>query len=1387
MSSTDSIIYHFTEDQRSHPVPFLDGSAFDGCQEFAVFIHRDRVYGTSAVSFGQVSSNPKHALQSKNTLRIMEIFGRLCEQASRSPFGRARGDDGKTFARYEAFVREIPYADGRMSPDGKSYLGWILWCRYTYTGDHIENNDLDAEKISDLRKMRERNFVRNPVWALGRALHENAGGRGDPVAGQRFQATPHAEKPKLGVRKRWVDTMTKAQMYDELMFYSGDFDYSYAASCEFHANYNPGNPFNCMSIDKACELAAAAGADCDYLNAMHFRGTEDYPDRGARVWKLRLNECTPNRLLQTFFPDQQRPEWEREIDEEGLGYLHSRYYDNALADEKGIIIARARAEQSVRLNMQRATLSCAQSQSLEGVRARMEAMFERELNQRHDLSFEEQAAIKLSIQRRGCEYKRTVLHPDGNLPNALKALCRGFQETLDNSPNRNFCMPLPRQTKNLSCLGENVAYMMLSLEKTFGVHSLHRECMLLTFCNLHVHCVGSFHPHPMMFGDPMTGKSMGIKFRQMVMVEGTFLVMDHMSAQAFMAADNSGIHHMVILSEEFEPSAVGVNAGSSSSSGDRDGRGASGRDMALTDKASAIRALMTSMELSFSRLVQRADTGEYTRDSHTVKTNVEFAGAMNATGADLAPNSRSRWLIINIQNRPRDTSTVQGKIVGTTGFSKTPEFAKFRRRMQRDQVVVGHIFLMIYMRLLDDINRTVTDAVFVDLLHECVQEGLGGANDIRNFEKTRMLTDVICVCRVVWEYLDSGLPGMKKQDEPFKEDDFLAMGKLLETSVEDLVLAVTLTSDQYEDPVMFQAVEAMNRYFTTGLAQNPQATDSQLFQRDKVADLKEHEQAEKTAKKKAKKAKRNGSGSRAPPLPPEENKEHKDNQINTDNQSTMGVYYGNADRVVDQDGKELPQSAARNEIKRQNEQNYVAVEWYDRTPYMTDPQRCNLLGERIRPLMPSKHSLAAIQSWVRNLYNEVVEDANRPGHTIPTICWPDGGTDSKTRTCLISKKVLQNNKQDRLVSILAGILDKDGMPDLEYITGIPEMRTPFVLMTVVPDHVKLLRALDAESTSPTNFASFLDNGKDEKKVEPPRPRPRKRAKYVIRNQGWVDQAVTLMVRRAITFDMNEDQRDAVLRKSATELFQQPYVEIDCDFEEYGTYRFLSDSRTDFETLRLLGMGDVKSAKQIMIRETRHKLYDQMPTFEVRVVYPDCFHSRDPKFFDKTRWRGEGPPPNESKRFPRDSSEDSLDALHKTRIPSNLSMDISRYKAVVDPHYRDTAEFDAYQQKTHSIHQQTALIHANLLRTQSTGHARPQASEMDQLPVYQPPPDRMEDEDDAALAALEALEGKGEPDGDTEMQVLGNEEETRSGFESSAIAMLWRRPAPSNDSESDNDE
>lgn len=1287
-----------------------------------------------------MSSHPKRARISKNTLRVLEIYGKLCEQATRSPFGYTSSLDDVCFPRYETFVAEMPFPDGTLA-------GWILWLRYAYMGDLAENSDLDPEKPRDLRKMKERNFVRNPVWALSRALHELAGGRGDPAAEKSFQAAPHPQKTAAPApRKLWVDTMTKAQMLNELMFYSGDFDYHRASSMDlFHRN-NPGNPFNAMGLKMALDLAARAGVDVEYCREDTYLGVAEFPEFGQRAWRVRLNECIPQRLLQTFFPGRATPEWD--IDDDGKRFLLQRYYDPVLADEKDEGFARFKANQSVRLNIQRSLLADAQSQSLEGVRAHVESMYEKELTP--GMSFDEAAQVKLSIQRRGLEHFRTVFHPDGNLPLALKSLATAFQDTLDASPYSNFCMPLPRQFKNLTCLGENVAYITLSLEKTCGVNTLHRECLLATFCNYHVYFMASFHPHVLFLGDPMTGKSMIIKFRQNIMVVGTFKITDHISAQAFMAKDNSDIHFMILMSEEGEPSAVG-NVGKSDKNS-----GSASSNMALTDKASAIRALMTSMYISYSRLVKKDETGDYQREGGVVQTNVAFCWAMNATGDDLAPNSRSRWLISNILSRPREGSSIQSKIVGNTGSSKSAEYKKFRSRMVRDQVVVGATALLLGCRVLDEINRTVTDAVFIEALRECAQSGLNGANDIRNFEKTRMVVDVVCVCRAMWEYFDSGLQGFKNQQEVHKDDDFIALGKLLETSTEDLVLAMTLTADQYEDPVMWDAVEAINRYMQTGQAKHPRPDDSKFYEKDKEADSKANQEGGQSSRAKPKAKAKAKAKQKAPPVPPLFN--------GRADEKGPSVAWVNDRQYAD--GKETKGSQLQGEIRKHQDQVYFIHDWSERMgPHITDPQRCNMLAERIRPLMTSKHSLAHVQSWIKNLYQETVEDDQRPGHMIPALSWPDTG--SGVSKVMVAKKVLCDNQKNRLLRILARVVDHAGIPDIEFITGIAEMKTPFVMRTIIPRAVKEAR-LEAENKDPIDFRSMgLDSGKDEKHASPQKKKQRVRPKLMVRDPGWVDQSVTLYVQRALASHMTEDERDAVFRKSIPELFRSPYQQIDTSLEEYGTYRMLSDTKTHFETLRELGFGDVKHARKLIIRDTRYQLYSEHHTYDVHMTYPQCFRSRHSDFLRQDRWFAVGEEPR-----PAAVDEDSLEAMHRTHVPSELSMDVSRFRANVDPGYRDTDAYAQYQAKTTSIHKKTALIHAGLLRTRSAPTF--------ELPVHHPPPaeeKKQEQDPDAEMEAELAAEEEEAEESDHEEPddaplPMDDGDETRSGFEPSAMAAFF---------------
>lgn len=1401
----DSNIFYFTEDQGSNPVRFEPDKRFANGQVLAVFIHRDKVYTHSAVSFGQFSSRDKNKALVGNTRKMMEIFGKLCDNALRSPFGRTAKDNaGKTYPRYQTYIREIPYADGRQSADGKPFIGWIIWLVYNYVGDERENPGADFEKEQDIKRVRDRNFVRNPVWAFGRSLHEAHGGRGDPVHGQVFKVDPHPSKVTAAAAKKqfWIDKAKKSEIIDAFMLYGRGFNYTDAMSKDLWASYNQANPFYAMGIDRACELAVAVGADPDYCIPDCYRGTVEFPDSGERQWAIRLEECLPQRLFSTFFPHHPRPEYE--IDEEFREYMQTRHMDPTLDDPQFALIA---ANASVRLGIQRVLLSDADTQSLNGVRAYVDSLYQRKLVPMSGASIEEKAAMKLEIQRLGMDRMRTVMHPDGNLPNALKAICRAEQDILDNSPYGNFCKPIPRQFRNLTALGEGISHILLALEKTMGVHSLHRECLIAMMCSRHIHFEGRFHPHPLFLGDPMTGKSMIIKFLQGIMVDGTYCITDHMSAQAFMAEDNRDLDEMLLCSEEGEPSAVGYTK-----PGDRRGGG----DMAMTDKASAIRALMTSMEMHWMRMGQNKETGAFERQAGKAKTNVIFCWAMNLSSGDLAANSRSRWVCIPISVRERPSSSIQGKIISSTGYAKTPEYKMFKERMQRDQVVVAKMAKFIGTRISDDINRTVTDIWFTEATNKATTEGLAGAADIRNFEKARMLVDVLCVHDALWQYYDSGMPGCKDHKEPHKDDDWLALSKLFVTNMQHLVLAMTLIGAQFEDPVMWETIEAINRLLGNGLAQK-----SKYFAVDPKAAAEEK-------KKKNKDKNKNKPGLKQSTIQQrqEEKKEEKKGE-----EGGLG-WQSNANP----DQKAQPaasQPLAQAQLHSAWERMYFESDWTDRMANMTDPQRCDALAERIRPLMTAKHSLAHVKHFIHSLYNDTVKDPDFPGVMRAAIAWSDGkGPERKMR---IAKKTLSNNKQNRMLSILEEVVNRDGMPAIEMITGIPEPGVPFLMQTIKTAAAKELERKGGDA-EPSDFGAFnmsLSSELDAKHSSPPTPE-RKRKPYLIRNHRWVDRSVALAVHRATTFNIDEGQRNESMQKSFNDLFREPYLQIDCDFETFAAYENMNNTCTTFSTLNELGFGTAKEAERVIVPDERYKLYaEKAISFQELLSYPEAFKSREPTYLNKERW---------SKR-PRDSSDsdsdikspvadkrarngeapeesaDSLDQLHGTHHLANLSADLNRMRGNIDPSYKESKEYRQYEDQANEIFRKTQEIHTNLTRTVSDGsmapslwrtrpRASPRASPPPPAPALvqrsrtisspqreeeeeeereekreeqeeeEPPADVLadedaalaeENEDDALLDELNRFEKPEE-----EQVVDEDDEQTRDGYERPSLSILFRK-------------
>lgn len=1267
---------------------------------FAVFVDKNRVYNDASSCFGHYSRRPDDEADVVTAHQMLELFCFVCTLASQSDVKRTgRYKGGKigeygVFPKYRIRVRTVPSVHDIEEP-----AGWILWLIYAASDNDTENADLHPNSEDQTSKekatMAQRNWEKDPIRALYRVLHFNTSHR-DPPGEKPFRPATHASKGTVPV-KRWIDGAKIDDIVDLMTAYStnSEVDWTEATSYDLCDVLNPANPYRAASIKVACKLAIRAGGRAEYCVPECYSGAQPFPDQDGPDEKgdekplkdrkgtiflkdLRHTELALGRIDRTYFPGtMQLPTALSQAKKDSMA---ARFYDPELAEKVTPAYAMRASirhmEAQVRSRMQN---SCPM-QTMESVRASMEMSWTAFETDYKDAPEEKRAAAKLSIQRNGCQRMKGVMHEGGNLPNALKAVCKEFQRVIDTSKHRNLCKKLPRQTTNLTFMGEVIAFMLACIEELAGANTLHRECLLITFAEYHIYIVGKFHPNPLFIGDAMTGKSFLISFRKDCSIPGTFTQFDHLSAGVFNAKDNSDIHFMVFRSEELEPSIAGI-----AQAGDRSGN-------ALTDKASAVRALMTSMEVNFGRLEKKGEYTSFTRDSATVKTNILLSAAMNPPkggSSDLPVNMRSRWLLQFMEQRPRPGASVQSKIIGLGDTTNAKNSAQFYDRMKRDQAVCAYICLMVYMKILDNIDTRVTDNIFVAMLDEAAKKGLASSVDIRHFEKTRMIVLVVCVMRAIWEYLDSGLPGFKNQTEKFKYDDLLCIGKLLVTSIEDFVLAATLTSDQYEDPVTYEAVEAIKRLYGMADASgkiDTKTRDAHLAEMKQMAkNLEKKQKADETKKKHADAIAEvealempdddyqlpgAGSGSSSGAKKPAAAAAAQEEQPSIS--VVFGVGAGGKTTI---NGKETPQSMARNTAAADAALTYHAFDWTDGKLYATEEQRLDLLVEKVHTQMRTKPSKTHLKSFLRNQTHEQTDDVARPGQFVPVMCWMEAGGSTRL---LMARKLLDNNTSNRLHAIVQDLVDTGGMPAIEYITGTPVPLHPYVMKTI--KSAAVLERRKADDISRGLRSASLEDGKDEKK-EVVKPKPLR-----LRDHSRVDTGIALMRARGQAFETDDDKQDL------TRIIRPKYIDVDGDLEDYATWAFLQNTCTDKHTLRDLGFGpDGRNPFHLLERSKRYLAHERNPGLEILFEYPNSekkskaeFMKPKPKKPTKTKGKrkadeAELPDKENIPLEPDDSSYEGLCA--STAQASELSLDASKFRAHVDPEYRASEEHRKNEEKT----------------------------------------------------------------------------------------------------------
>ena len=1035
------------------PGPVLNkkGELVSGSKDLAVFIDRQKLYGPTACHFNGMARETKDDLAKSlqdTTHRMLETFGAICRFMSQSPVqrtGTRHASPKDTFIKYQVFVRRIRHKPDDSVRHVHKHVGWIFVLRYAgwdsasdrqekahFQPENPEHGQTEKQKM----QQREHEINKHPIRRLEQHLDAHSG-KFDPELA-RTSFTRSQDKSPL-----WIDNVSKTEFLRVLGAYAGEPAIDDALSLPLSHLSNPACLWRAMGLDKAIELALLAGGNPDDLDAAIFeKGPSDEdtgPDGQPNMYHLPLTACEPRLLMYKFFPETPK---QIDVDLAGLPEVSKRVISSHLRERYGVAFAMKIAQKHTTISLYNTYCNKPDKQNLEALKEFMTRLWRnyemrcKETDPALKMDHSSKAMNRLEIQKVGMEHFARIMHPDGNIPMALRAISKHMNEVLQNSPHHNLCRPLPRTTSNLTWMGEYYAYILSCLEKQMGMHVVHLEYLLLMLCEFHVNSGDPVHPNCFFTGDTMSGKSYGHSVKEKASIPGTRCKIVHLTKGALQTNQKRDLDKKIVYSDEIQPSMFGVDA--------------SGKAVhnAQTDQAAGWRTMLTEGYMSAARLEKHSEFGGYKRETVEARWNLMFTGCFNPFAGGIPANMKSRFLIVNVDPREREDTTAHHKVILANTEKDSEDTRLFLSRMQRDQMVLAYVQEMITCNVFGmnkGINRGVTDSLLLRLIERALKKQLTAFHDKRKVMRLRQVIDMNCLLRVSTEYLDSGL--FKDPTEPFSMDDFLAISTMLHTSTEDLVMALTLMGSQFEDPVMYDVVRALALYSEKDHERTELKNKKDQQKQDKQTNPWEKEEKE-TKQQEA------GSG-----------------DINRDKGALMSVSYDTNDGVYI-NGKPTERTQQISNIAADQTTNYIVNRTtIDQRPGQTDTELCKKLASLLTRFMKTKTSIRHIEECLVNLHDE-------PSPTGNTMLWWRSIPNSPNKELWLYSPLIENNTANRLQSVIQELVDSPHLPRINYFTGIMDTK-PYAVKLMTPKNMnvdgkdeKVSRASELILTNP----EFVDPG-----------------------------------------------------------------------------------------------------------------------------------------------------------------------------------------------------------------------------------------------------------------------------------------------------------------------
>jgi hypothetical protein len=276
----------------------------------------------------------------------------------------------------------------------------------------------------------------------------------------------------------------------------------------------------------------------------------------------------------------------------------------------------------------------------------------------------------------------------------------------------------------------------------------------------------------------------------------------------------------IVFYEEMQPALLGVQQGKS---GHNNSGGYSTMDNVFKNS-------LTSGKYYHRRQVKDPETGLWKSEEVLAEVNCVYICGMNLSISELPFPMASRFHCKQMQTLVRkDGGGLLGKMQPNTNAGFKVVQREWQRRLRRTHALAAFLGYMIYSQVLPPINMTVCVTIFPEILRQAGKAGIPNWDHARHLERVSANVESLVLLEAIDIVFDSE-QALVPPDTPFSMSQLLLCKPYLRATLDHVVMAIGLLSDQYEQPIQRNVIKTLKEtIFAAAVQESVLIENNEMF------------------------------------------------------------------------------------------------------------------------------------------------------------------------------------------------------------------------------------------------------------------------------------------------------------------------------------------------------------------------------------------------------------------------------------------------------------------------------------------------------------------------------------------------------------------------------